>query len=192
MLLSRYRDKLRDLVVEDAGKTYDAWELPAVIERAWFERATEANVRAGFKSCGLWPFNHFWMYENEQLFYTSVTKMKNEPAGLGGLYTPQIFGPQKVALPRSVVQHIFTYLASKDLDRCRSAKGMFQYITKDASVSLRRNDASDPQNVIQLARDLHVMNRAPFILRKILQNPELIEQLGRASADVIGTSDSSA
>src|SRR3546814_13823097 len=57
---SAARKGVRRYLLETGGKILDPWELPAVLQDAWVERATAANICSGFRSCGILPFQISW------------------------------------------------------------------------------------------------------------------------------------
>lgn len=156
-----YRAGLRRLIRDIAGNgVLSPWDIVSKIDQAWWTGATDSNIKAGFRSCGLEPFDPDWVGKHRELFMTSTV-----------FKAPPISQPASDACSTSSAE-----VCSLDEDSDEAIADA------PAEEPLPESDDGGP---MREAVRLMKANKMPDQLSSIQTNKELMEQVSTSVAAVL-------
>lgn len=188
------RGMMRSYILDSSiyNGVLDPWDIAHIFERSWFARATESNIRSGFRSCGIEPLNMAWVFENDDKFKTSIAFMQDLPDDRHQL-SPQVFAKannERFGLPMLAIQSIMRFACDETTASCckivcKTVRCFaLQNLAQSGKVTATAPAGPTPSRplkyqaaTIEEALKLHEINSCPNILKRVLDDDRTIDSL---------------
>lgn len=137
------RSEIRRFTLDTVDRVLDQWQLPQLLDSAWWKAATESTIRAGFKKCGIYPLNTNWVFENDDIFSTSISfNQHTEVKRMEDALTTTALGPTRFPMNVTTLHYSMSMLTQADLVYCACVSKVFN---SEIKYYLRRKCSPVPE-----------------------------------------------
>lgn len=179
---AKARSLLTRYILETPGagaRALNQWELPSIIEQAWYERASVSNIKAGFRACGLFPLNCLWPVENSSKFLTAFafTNANRRPI------FARTLGVDNLGLDDASLDAIMRFCDGATLDALANTSRTLASHVADVSHENSKNPEYEEikqmqQCKIDKALEMTAFASLPEVTLRICSDAELLMQIG--------------
>lgn len=168
------RSHIRKYTLDTGQRTLDQWQLPQLLEAAWWQAATDQTIKAGFRKCGMFPLDTNWVHENSEKFMTSIPFMLyQERRDWEDNLCVSVLGPSLNGTSVTALHLIISILSPRDRLACSIASKCFQSEIKYYHARIVVDNHYEPQKAAAIVLPLgsSESSPAPTVVQQVDNTP---------------------